>query len=203
MVSTYTEDLYPSSLKKEKKKILNLLDEVDHSESFSLSYEDTLKTNEVIRSLLEYISKLQNNLTNSFYDDFSNLKELLEQIKIWSRINEFNYSLLKEDIKQIKKKIKFRGDYSNIEKYLIQNSYLIPLLFQIPNEIENFFPSSKLFLELETDPEENSKPELFVYIRTKLSPDEAIKRLDEFDNTWFLNASVLYGGNICVNLEFQ
>ncbi|MHA1116661.1 MAG: hypothetical protein ACTSPJ_10880, partial [Candidatus Heimdallarchaeaceae archaeon] len=108
-----------------------------------------------------------------------------------------------EDIKQIKKKIKFRGDYSNIEKYLIQNSYLIPLLFQIPNEIENFFPSSKLFLELETDPEENSKPELFVYIRTKLSPDEAIKRLDEFDNTWFLNASVLYGGNICVNLEFQ
>jgi len=44
--------------------------------------------------------------------------------------------------------------------------------------------------------------ELFAYIRTSLPVDEALSRLDKFDEEWFLDQLDRAGGRFNFNLEF-
>jgi hypothetical protein len=63
------------------------------------------------------------------------------------------------------------------------------VLFEAYSKIEEYFqPMLQPVLEVVTDPEEDSK-ELFALVRTKLSPDEALRRLERFDQVWWLEAS--------------
>ena len=78
------------------------------------------------------------------------------------------------------------GEASAIAQFLMQQPFLLSLLVEASEEIEQIFePDVRLFLELEEDPEEDFD-ELFIVIQTDKEGEEALALLSELDETWFL-----------------
>jgi len=77
----------------------------------------------------------------------------------------------------------------DVYDFIGNNPYLLPLLMEAYSRIRNFFPSEILFLEVATDPDEIGDKQLVIYICTDLSPQEAIDKLNQLDDNWWLNAS--------------
>lgn len=87
--------------------------------------------------------------------------------------------------------------------FLHEHPALIDLLLEAPAQIERYFGSSSLLtLELATDPEDLDSTELFVNIGVPLPVDDAIARLDRFDEGWFLAQLERTDGRLNFNLEF-
>ena len=131
------------------------------------------------------------------------VKAFIDKINLYFCNENIHFGELKNKIKELSEHLIFRGDYLYIEKYILKNRHLIPFLEQIPLRILEFFPSSKLYLELVTDPEERNEEELFIYIKTSLNPRKALEKLEDFDKNWFIDACLTYDADICVNLEFE
>lgn len=105
-------------------------------------------------------------------------------------------------IKQIKRIYNMRHEFETIY-FLHQHPALIDLLLEAPAQIERYFGSSSLLtLELATDPEDPDSTELFVNIGVSLPVDDAIARLDRFDEGWFLAQLERTDGRLNFNLEF-
>lgn len=61
----------------------------------------------------------------------------------------------------------------------------------------------KFVLEVVRDPEASAPSDfLFVNIRTAMPVDEAMARLDQFDDSWYLDQVDLFGELVNFNLEF-
>jgi len=71
--------------------------------------------------------------------------------------------------------------------FLEENPFLVSLLLDAYVEVENYFPHSKVFLEVVSDPEVEGWDQLFAYIRTFLPVDQALAQLDKLDEEWFLD----------------
>jgi hypothetical protein len=90
-----------------------------------------------------------------------------------------------------------------VSEYLESYPFLAPLLIEAYGEIERCFGPSTVFLEILIDPEVADDRELFAFIRTNLSPDEALKRLDRLDKEWWLDAADRAEGRLCIHVEFE
>ncbi len=91
-----------------------------------------------------------------------------------------------------------------IFEFLRNHLFLIPLLQEAPNQITKYFGTSlQLILEVITDPEATEDHELILFIHTDLSPDEALDKLEQLDENWWLDASVNADGKLCVHVEFE
>jgi len=89
-------------------------------------------------------------------------------------------------------------------RFLDEHTFLIPLLLEAYRKIaEVFGPASTVVLEVMTDPEAPDHRELFAFIRTSLPPDEALRKLDELDQGWWLNEADQARGKLCIHVEFQ
>lgn len=105
-------------------------------------------------------------------------------------------------IKRIKRIYNIRHEVETI-RFLRKHPALIDLLLEAPAQIERYFGSSSLLtLELATDPEDPDSTELFVNVSVPLPVDDAIVRLDRFDEGWFLEQLERTGGRLNFNLEF-
>jgi hypothetical protein len=94
----------------------------------------------------------------------------------------------------------FRAD-NHIIDYLQSHSELINFLLESHYYLEKYFGvSAKFELEVVQDPEAQHE-QLIVYINIPLPVDEALTRLDRFDNDWFLDHINLLGHLINFNLE--
>ena len=91
-----------------------------------------------------------------------------------------------------------RQGRSVLEKY----PFLVSLLLEAYVEVGNYFPHSRVFLEVFDDPEVEGMDKLFAYIRTPLPVDEALARLDKLDEEWFLDQLDRAAGRFNFNLEF-
>ncbi len=67
---------------------------------------------------------------------------------------------------------------------------------------EHFGPDTRAWLEVVGDPEAADERQLFAYIASGLPVDEAVKRLDAFDEGWFLDHVDRVAGRLNFNLEF-
>jgi len=95
-------------------------------------------------------------------------------------------------------------DRSQVMTFVACNLFLIPLLQQIPEKIEEYFGErSHLFLEVITDQEEENDKELVVFIRISLSPSEAFVKLKTFDRDWWLDVLAYTRGKLLVHVEFE
>ena len=72
-----------------------------------------------------------------------------------------------------------------IKKFILNNEYLIDILFEAPLHIYRIFEHVPTFLELHHDPEEDWD-ELFIVIRSSYLTDEAIRRENQLVEEWFL-----------------
>lgn len=80
---------------------------------------------------------------------------------------------------------------------------LIDLLLEAPLHVERYFgPDPHVALEVVVDPEANDSAELFANIYTSLPVEEALERLDQLDEGWFLAQLGRTAGRFNFNVEF-
>lgn len=85
---------------------------------------------------------------------------------------------------------------AEIREFLEDNKYLISLASEAYHKLQDFFPPSLLFMEV-------SNNELVISVGTSLSPNEAKKNLDEFDEKWWLDKCTQSNAKLCITVEFQ
>jgi hypothetical protein len=94
-------------------------------------------------------------------------------------------------------------DVPSVRQYLRNHPELIQVLLEAHPYLKEIFGTQvRVFLEIVTDPEAAREQELFAYIVTTLSADEAVRRLDDFDDGWFLQHVERVAGRLNFNLEF-
>jgi len=90
-----------------------------------------------------------------------------------------------------------------VSQFLDTHPLLVPLLVEAHGKIvQHFGPSPEVALEVVTDPEVQGLVELFGYIVTRLTPEEAGKQLRRFDQDWFLNQLPHAKGLLNFDVEF-
>lgn len=87
--------------------------------------------------------------------------------------------------------------------YLIENPFLIPIIYEAKNKIETLFPSSEIILEVFRDPEETDVQDLFVIIKTDFSMDIAFKKIDTLERTWLFNNQYETNYKLFIDVEFK
>jgi hypothetical protein len=94
-------------------------------------------------------------------------------------------------------------DRDQVISFLENHPFLVSLLLEAYSKIETYFPEyPQVFLEVFTDPEVPDDTQLVASIKTNLSPDEALERLDSFDRKWWLLSMDRAKGELCIDVEF-
>ena len=92
----------------------------------------------------------------------------------------------------------------DVSCFLQAHPFLVPLLIEAHGQIaESFGQSPEVVLEVVTDPEVHELVEMFGYIVTPLTPEEAGKRLQQFDRKWFLRQIARTKGLLNFDVEFR
>jgi hypothetical protein len=78
---------------------------------------------------------------------------------------------------------------NEILEFLEAYQFLIPVLLEAPDKIRHYFPDAQLFLECVTDPEGIDDDLLELAICINIEPDEAVDKLNKFQDDWWLNLS--------------
>lgn len=90
-----------------------------------------------------------------------------------------------------------------VRKFIRRHPSLADLLIEAYAPLADFFgPNPQVLLLVVSDPEEAGLDELVGSIRTPLEPDEALERLDAFDEYWFLDQLNRANGKLNFNLDF-
>lgn len=110
-----------------------------------------------------------------------------------------------DPVGEIKKRIEFRNTFPNEILYFLEtNRHLIPLIHSSVPFIDYFFPGSRLIAELSSDTESDVQHRnIVIYIRTSLSVEETLRRLEEFDQRWGNNLYLKSGRKILIMEEFE
>lgn len=90
-----------------------------------------------------------------------------------------------------------------VRRFLYSHQELVDVLLEAHAYLEGLFgPDPLVTLEVVNDPEVEGVDELFAYIFTSLSVDEALVRLKRLDNEWFLDQLDRVGDWFDFNLRF-
>lgn len=106
-------------------------------------------------------------------------------------------------LEQIKKQYSIpESDLSDVEQFLDKHKDIANLVLEAYTKIRDFFTSETLLLELISDISIEGGEELFVYIQTHLSVEEAVEKINDFDEQWFLDQLSRTKGLFNFNLRF-
>lgn len=83
------------------------------------------------------------------------------------------------------------------------NAFLVPLLAEAYSAITKCFPHVQLFLSTFSDPEGLDEERLVIFIASNFTPEETLKKLDQLDDDWWLEALDRTYGKLSINVEFQ
>lgn len=159
-----------------------------------------------------YRMRGQDSLTWGDQGDWSGLNIIrysLRQERAQERADALNgYLELKSAIRQAHRPT-FPDGYllrnaEAVNAYVGQHAELCNFLQESRRQLRRFFGAEPAFvLEVVKDPEVPTPSDfLFVNIRTTLSVDDAMARLDQFDEAWYLDQVDLFGELVNFNLEF-
>lgn len=111
-------------------------------------------------------------------------------------------SYVDEQITSLRERYEFRNE-ATVEDFLGENPFLFDLLVKAHDKIREYFGSdvqavSEMVKGFEADDDER----LFVFIQTELSSDEALDRLDELYERWWLDALSGVRPKFSIDVEF-
>jgi hypothetical protein len=92
------------------------------------------------------------------------------------------------DLQRLERAYRF-ADKPTILHFLADNPFLVPLLFEAREAIEQFFPGTPTSLEVLPDPitGDDYHRQLMIFIESDLEAVQAVDRLREFDDQWWLD----------------
>jgi hypothetical protein len=140
-------------------------------------------------------------------ESFQKLVELL--LNWWSSKTTSAALLSEAQLQQIERNYTFRNDIE-VKRVLREYPLLAQTLLDGYSKIEAHFPNSQVFLEVAIDYEASEQyleasannEELVISISTSLPPEEAMKTLKEFYNSWWSKVSRDAKEKISIGLEF-
>jgi len=147
------------------------------------------------RQLLKAVQRFSETMLSSARTS----RELLQAIYTWKETGTSTFYFFKAQL-QLLESIYTLREPRKVFRFLERNTFLAPLLIEAYPKLENRFPDSQIFLEVDTDPEEGNDQQLLVLIATTSSPKEALRRLKELDEDWWLDALDRAQGKLCINL---
>jgi len=91
-----------------------------------------------------------------------------------------------------------------VSEFLAVHPFLVPLLTEAHDKIGEYFgPQPEVVLEVVVDPEVRGLVEIFGYIVTTRTPEEAGRCLQQFDRHWFLKQISRARGLLNFDVEFM
>lgn len=92
---------------------------------------------------------------------------------------------------------------AHVKSFLEKNVFLTPLLLEANSKIREYFGMlSTIALEVSLDPENGRHQQLWARIQTELEPADAIPLLTNFDDEWWLEASINSKNLLNIKLEY-
>jgi len=92
---------------------------------------------------------------------------------------------------------------NDVYDFLKKGPSAIALVSEAYERIREHFPQDEIFMEVLTDPGSPIEKELLISISTALPPIDAIRKLDAFDDSWWLGASSGSPADICIKVEYR
>jgi hypothetical protein len=106
------------------------------------------------------------------------------------------------DISELSSLYEFRDDQA-VESFLEENAFLGSLLFLTHKRAREYFgPGVRLAVKVIKDPEVGEDRRLFVLIPTEMHPDEALDRLDELYDDWWLDVLSKADHKMSIDVEY-
>ncbi len=89
-----------------------------------------------------------------------------------------------------------------VQDLLADKAYLLPLLLELPAQIQPYFAGSHLSLDIFIDPEVEASAKLLMLIATEKEPDAVLDALEAFDSAWWLKNRPRSQGDLIIDVEF-
>ena len=126
----------------------------------------------------------------------------IEVARIWQETGVSTVRTYEFEIRSLEQLYTFRK-HVEVSRFLERHPFLVPVLVEAYSKFGNYFgPYPRVSLEVVRDPEVQGLVELFGYIVTRLTPEEAGERLQGFDRGWFLNQLPRVKGLLNFDVEF-
>jgi hypothetical protein len=95
-------------------------------------------------------------------------------------------------------------DEKKLTQFIVENSEIVNLLLEAQKHIRKYFLQEKLTLNVSPEYEhtEWERLEISIYVDGN-NVDEALNKLSQFDNDWWLNNSSGIGLKLYIGLEFE
>lgn len=130
------------------------------------------------------------------------LSEPLEKELIWRESGASIVRFRDREVQMLEELYVFRRRME-VLRFLDVHPFLVPLLLEAYAKIGRYFePYHEVFLEVISDPEATNDRQLFAFIGTRLSPDQALDSLERFDEEWWLDVLDQAQGKLCIDVEF-
>lgn len=91
----------------------------------------------------------------------------------------------------------------DVYDFLKKEPSAIALVSEAHGRIREHFPKGEIFMEVLRDPGSPIERELLISISTSLPPSDAVRKLDAFDDSWWLGASSSSPADICIKVEYR
>ncbi len=132
----------------------------------------------------------------------ASVSEPLEIGLIWEESGASIVRIWDREVQMLEQLYVFRKRME-VLRFLDVHPFLVPLLLEAYAKIGKYFePYHQVFLEVISDPEATNDRQLFAFIGTRLSPDEALDSLECFDEEWWLDSLDEAQGKLCIDVEF-
>lgn len=93
-------------------------------------------------------------------------------------------------------------DYLEVYNFIKLNDFLVPLLFEANEEINNYFPNgTSLTLKVEND-EELNHSKLYILINSPTFLEKSLELLDLVDEKWWADAMINADFKLNIDLEY-
>ncbi len=109
---------------------------------------------------------------------------------------------LNRDIVAMARDYTFRRP-EDVYDFLKKEPSAIALISEAHGRIREHFPQGEIFMEVLRDPGSPIERELLISISTSLPPSDAVRKLDAFDDSWWLGASSTSPADICIKVEYR
>ena len=103
---------------------------------------------------------------------------------------------------KLERQYEFRNS-SAVKEFIRKNEYLTELLLEAHHRIREYFgPDVSAALDVIREPDAKNGGHLFVLILTTLPPKEAVPRLEELDQGWWLDVVLAARGKVTIDIDY-
>ena len=111
-------------------------------------------------------------------------------------------SFAEERLGKLEHQYEFRNSPA-VKEFIRKNEYLTELLLEARQRIREYFgPDVSAALDVIREPGAKNGGRLFVLILTTLRPKEAVSRLEELDQGWWLDVILAARGKLTIDIDY-